>query len=141
MLGINVDREREISARDVMNAERQRRMDAASVGFSVSQEEVPQDRGQLQQSGFPPEERNNGDIVYGYTAPYAEPMEEGTDGFYPPLAPILEWSERVSGDVGLGFYVAREKIPNEGIDAQPYLAPSADRVEAWLDSHGLEQYL
>ena len=137
MLGINVDREREISAQQVMEAEKQRRMDAASVGFSVSQEEVPQDRGQLQQSGFPPEERNNGDIVYGYTAPYAEPIEEGTQPFTPPLQPLKEWGARVgSGEACWSCF--RQKLREEGIDANPYLEPSADRVEAWLDSHPLE---
>ena len=140
MLGINVDREREISAQQVMEAEKQRRMDAASVGFSVSQEEVPQDRGQLQQSGFPPEERNNGDIVYGYTAPYAEPIEEGTQPFTPPLQPLKEWGARV-GIGESGGAAVWQKIREEGIDANPYLEPSADRVEAWLDSHPLEGYL
>jgi len=140
MLGVEMSRELEISARDVMEAEKKRRMDAASVGFSVSQEEVPQDRGQLQQSGFPPEERNNGDIVYGYTAPYAEPIEDGTQPFTPPLQPLQEWGQRV-GIGESGGAAVWQKIREEGITANPYLDPSADRVEAWLDSHPLEGYL
>jgi hypothetical protein len=140
MLGASVDLEIDITAQEVREASDKRMMDAATKGFAVSQERVPQDRGTLQQSGFQPEQRGD-DIVYGYTAPYAEVMEEGSEPFYPPLEPLLEWSKRVSGDVGLGYYVARHKIPKEGIDAQPYLEPSVEAVTDYLNSHGLEEYL
>jgi hypothetical protein len=33
--------------------------------------------------------------------------------------------------------VALEKIPQEGIDENPYLRPAADRMKKWLDNHGL----
>lgn len=123
----------------LLKADKKYRQDAASKGFAFSQEVVPEDRGNLRRSGFPPEIRGDR-VVWGYTAPYAEPMEYGTDPFYPPIQPLLEWSERVTGDTGLGWYVARQKIPEEGIDAQPYLRPSANVAERWLNSHDFTDY-
>jgi hypothetical protein len=137
MFGLEIDGSSNLTGQDVIEAHRKRLKDAADVGFAVSQEEAPQDRGQLQQSGFPPEFRD-GDVVFGYTAPYAEPMEKGTQPFQPPIQPLLEWSRRVSGGESLGWYVATVKIPREGIDAQPYLRPGAERAREWLDTHDLE---
>jgi hypothetical protein len=137
MLGASVERIQEISPDDVMQAHRERLEQAGELGFAISQNEVPVDRGTLKQSGFPPEFRED-DLVFGYTADYAEPMEEGTDPFQPPIQPLLEWSQRVSGGDGLGWYVATQKIPEEGIDAQPYLAPAAERMQTWLDNNGLD---
>jgi len=137
MLGASVERTQEISPEDVMQAHRERLEQAGELGFAISQNEVPVNNSTLKDSGFPPEFRGD-DLVFGYTAPYAEPVEEGTDPFYPPIKPLIEWAERVSGDPGLGYYVARVKIPNEGIDAQPYLDPAAERMETWLDNNGLD---
>jgi len=137
MLGASVERTQEITPDDIMQAHRERLEQAGELGFAISQNEVPVDRGTLKQSGFPPEFRED-DLVFGYTADYAEPMEEGTDPFQPPIQPLLEWSQRVSGDTGLGYYVATQKIPEEGIDSQPYLAPAAERMRTWLDNNGLD---
>ena len=41
-------------------------------------------------------------------------------------------------DPGFGAWVATVKIPQEGMDAQPYLAPAADRMTRWLNNHGLD---
>jgi len=139
MIGIDVSTDINITAEDVRQAERQRRMDAATKGFAVSQELVPEDRGTLRQSGFQPELRGD-DVVYGYEAPYAEPMEFGTAPFTPPLRPLKEWAGRVLGDESLGYPV-QQKIAQEGIDAQPFLRPSAEEANAWLDSHPLGEYL
>lgn len=115
--------------------------DGASVGFAQSQELVPQDRGTLLQSGFPPEETSDGAFRWGYRADYARPMEEGTAPFQPPLQPLLEWSERVTGDKGLGYYVALHKIPEEGIDAQPYIRPGAEKQRKWYDAHDIRNFI
>ncbi len=139
MLGAEVSLDKSITSEGVLQAHRKRLKKAGELGYSVSQEEVPFDEGTLQKTGFQPEWRGN-ELVFGYTSPYARPMEEGTDPFYPPLQPLLEWSERVSGGKGLGFYVARHKIPQEGIDAQPFLSPAAERMEQWLDSHGISEF-
>lgn len=125
----------------IRKAQRKRLEDAMDKGFAKSQELVPQDRGTLLQSGFPPEWVNSETLQWGYRANHALPMERGTVPFYPPIQPLLEWSERVSGGTGLGWYVARHKIPEEGIDAQPYAGPGADAAAKWLKARGIDKYL
>ena len=140
MIGADVKLDKKGNASEALiQADRAYRRDAASKAFAFSQEVVPQDRGTLLQSGFQPEFRGDS-IVWGYTGPQAAPMEYGTDPYYPPVEPLLEWSRRVTGDEGLGWYVARKKIPKEGIDAQPYLRPSAEIAEQWLQSHDFSDY-
>ena len=157
MLESNVTRTVDISAEDVIQAHRERLEDAADLGFAVSQEEVPHERGTLQDSGFPPEWRGD-DIVFGYTARHAEPMEDGTKPYTPPLEPLLRWADRVfspdrNADEVLedldengwhpGIFAhpgaaVWSKIRSEGINAQPYLSPAADRMQGYLDTHGLD---
>jgi hypothetical protein len=138
MLSAEVDASIDVSAEDVLQAHRDRVKKAADLGFAVSQEEVPIDTGELQQSGFPPEFRGD-DVVFGYTARQAAPMEFGTEpGTTPPLEPLQRWAERIGKSRGFGAYVALVKIPQEGIDAQPYLRPSVERMKPWLDNHGLD---
>jgi len=141
MIGVDTTREINLTSSDVREALKERQFDIADRGFAESQERVPQDRGGLQQSGFPPEERAGGRVVFGYTAAYARPIEEGTGPYYPPLEPLIEWAERIGAGPGLGYYVAREKIPEEGIDAQPYLEPAAEKMEDYMRTRGLERYL
>nr|ADE29286.1 hypothetical Zn-finger domain protein [uncultured virus] len=117
--------------------------DGAQAGQNVALEEVPEDRGTLRKSlaQFVPQERD-GSIVYGVGAvPQALPMEYGTDPYQPPIKPLLEWSKRVTGDEGLGWYVATVKIPEEGIDAQPYLRPGAEAQREWLRNHDVSEYI
>ena len=141
MLGVDIDVSKvDKIGEKVKSAQRKRLKDAADKGFSFSQEVVPEDRGTLRQSGFVPEWRGNS-LVWGYTARQAAPMEFGTDPFYPPLQPLLEWSERVSGGKGLGFYVARKKIPSEGVDSQPYVRPGAEVQRRRLKDKSLGDYL
>jgi len=138
MLSAEVDLEVDITSEDVLQAHRERIKEAADLGFSVSQERVPVDTGTLQQSGFPPEFRGE-DVVFGYTADYAEWMEYGTDpGHTPPIEPLKRWAERIGKDPGFGVWVATEKIPAEGVDAQPYLRPAAERMTPFLNNRGLD---
>jgi hypothetical protein len=147
----------EISAQEVIEAHRQRLKDAGDLGFAVSQERVPVDRGTLKTSGFPPEFRGE-DLVFGYTAAHAEPQEEGTQPYTPPLEPLLRWGDRVfspdrTADEVLADLDANgwhpgifthpgaavwSKIRSEGLDPQPYLAPAAERMQGYLDTHGLD---
>jgi len=138
MLEASVDLEVDVTAEDVYQAHRERVKQASQLGFSVSQERVPVDTGTLQQSGFPPEFREE-DVVFGYTARQAAPMEYGTEpGTTPPIEPLARWAERIGKSRGFGIWVATQKIPQEGIDAQPYLRPAAERMKPWLDNHGLD---
>jgi hypothetical protein len=139
MLAAEVDLNVDITTADILEAHRERLKKAGEIGFAVSQEEVPVDTGTLQQSGFGPEFRGEDEMVIGYTAGHALPMEKGTDpGHYPPVQPLVEWAQRIGKDAGFGYYVARTKIPEEGVDPHPYLEPAAERMEAWLDNHGLD---
>lgn len=141
---LSVDITEEISrdvAPKIRAAQRQRIKDAMDAGFARSQELVPQARGTLLQSGFPPEWDNAGNLRWGYRAAHAWPMEKGTEPFQPPIQPLLEWSERVTGSPGLGWYVATEKIPNDGIDAQPYARPGVEKTKKYLQSNSFAEYL
>jgi hypothetical protein len=140
-LGLSTEHTSKGASEKIRTAQRQRVKDAMDAGFARSQELVPQDRGTLLQSGFPPEWDNAGTLRWGYAAAHAWPMEKGTEPFQPPVQPLLEWSERVTGDQGLGWYVATEKIPTEGIDAQPYAQPGADKTRKWLESNSFADYL
>lgn len=138
MLNAEVNARIDVSAEDVVQAHRKRVKDAADLGFAVSQEEVPVDRGTLKGSGFPPEFRGD-DVVFGYTADHAGSMEDGTPpGSYPPIEPLERWGERIGKGADFGRWVAEVKIPEEGITAQPYLKPAAKRMRPWLDNHGLD---
>jgi hypothetical protein len=137
MLSAEVDATIDVSAADVLEAHRDRMKKAAELGFAVSQEEVPVDTGKLKQSGFSPEFRGE-NVVFGYTADHADDMEFGTDPYHPDAEPLVRWAQRIGKSKGFGYYVANVKIPEEGISAQPYLRPAAERMKPWLDNHGLD---
>jgi len=138
MLAAEVDLTVDITAADVLEAHRDRLRRAGELGFAVSQEEVPVDTGTLKQSGFGPEFRGDS-MVIGYAGRQAAPMEFGTDpGHRPPVEPLVRWAQRIGKDAGFGYYVALQKIPEEGVDAQPYLAPAAERMRAFLNNRGLD---
>lgn len=117
--------------------------DGADKGHAVALDKVPVDRGTLQQAlaSYPPT-WVDGSLRWGVQdTPHARPMEFGTGPYYPPLEPLLEWSERVTGSKGLGYYVARVKIPTEGIDAQPYARPGRDAQKSYYSSHSVSDYI
>jgi len=141
MLGIDVESERvENVGGKIKKAHRKRLEDAMSRGFSFSQEQAPEDRGTLRQSGFPPEWTSDGTIRWGYTAPYSRPVEFGSEPHAAPIQPILEWAERVTGDRGFGYYV-HQKIKEQGTPAQPFARPGREVTKRYLDSHGMSDYL
>lgn len=143
MIGVSVSRDRFTSnlGKKVAQAQRQRLEDAMGRGHSFSSEVVPEDRGQLRQSMFVPEWRGDS-LEYGATARQAAPMEFGTEpGHRPPTAPLVEWAERVADDPGLGHYLAKVKIPRDGVDAQPYLRPGLNVAERHIQNNSLGDYL
>jgi hypothetical protein len=157
MLNAEVSQEINVSAEDVVEAHRERLKSAGELLFAVSQEKVPHDRGTLQDSGFGPEFRGN-DVIVGYTAAHARPMEEGTGPFTPPLEPLLRWGDRNFSTDRTADEVLEDldengwhpgifshpgaavwsKIRSKGLDPHPYLAPAAERAEEWLNNHGLD---
>lgn len=114
--------------------------DGAQAGFNFAFEVMPEDRGTLRASMFEPEWDNNGNLRYGARANHAAAMEFGTKPFWPPISPLIEWAERVSGDKSLGFYV-QWKIAQEGIRAQPYLRPGARKQEQWYKARDVRNYI
>jgi hypothetical protein len=78
-------------------------------------------------------------MVIGYTGEQAAPMEFGTGpGNTPPVEPLKRWAQRIGKDPGFGVWVATKKIPREGVNAQPYLSPAAERMKAWIKNRGLD---
>lgn len=139
MMGAGIDTTIDRLPLDMDDAQRQRLLDSADVGFAVSQEAVPQDRGTLRQSALEPQV-HNGDIIWGYTQPYADDVEFGTQPYTPPLEDLEAWGERVQGSKEFGRKVWA-KIREEGQSAQPYVRPGIDRQKEWLKSHGIEEYI
>lgn len=123
----------------IRRAQRSRLQDAMARGFAESQELVPEDRGTLRMSGFKP--TWDGDSIrYGYQSRHAGPMEYGTEAYWAPIQPLKEWADRVVGDPSFGYYV-QWKIAQEGIEAHPFLRPSADSVKQWLQNNTFGEYL
>ena len=117
-------------------------LDGAQKGQNFAMEVVPEDRSNLRMSmaQFTPEVRG-GNVIWGVgDQPHARPIEFGTEPFWPPIAPLVEWAKRVSGDQSLGYYV-QWKIAQEGIDEQPYLRPGAEVQKEWYKSHDPSEYI
>lgn len=114
--------------------------DGAQKGYNFSQEVVPEDRSTLRMSGYEPEWTQDGAIKWGYRSDHAAPMEFGTDPYWPPIKPLIEWGQRVAGSKSLGFYV-QWKIAQEGIDAQPFMRPGAEVQEQWYDARDVREYI
>ena len=141
-LGVDTDSIDDVSGKITSGVENYL-IDGAQFGQNIAMEEVPEDRSQLRMSmaQFVPEVRD-GSVVWGVSdQPHALPIEEGTEPFNPPVKPLLEWSRRVTGDEGLGWYVATVKIPEEGIDEQPYLRPAAEAQADWYARHDIDGYI
>ena len=140
-LGVSLDGIEDIGPKVRAGVERFM-LDGAQAGQNRAMEEVPEDRGNLRQSmaQFVPEVRD-GDVVWGVGGqPHALPMEYGTDPFWPPIQPLIEWARRQGEDTGLAYYV-QWKIAQEGIDAQPFAEPGAKAAKEWLGTHGLADYI
>jgi hypothetical protein len=142
MISIDVDVDLEAEIGHKVNEGVMKYLEAgADRGFAEATERAPVDRGELLRNMFTPERKMN-QIQWGVRdTPYARPMEEGTAPFHPPLEPLLEWSQRVTGEKGLGYYVALHKIPTEGITAQPYIEPGVRSQVSWYDSHSAKKYI
>lgn len=139
VISVSVKASRKDASGAVARAFRQYLKDGADSGFAESQQRVSVDRGTLLQSGFPPEW--DGDTLrWGYRANHAWAMEEGTDPFWPPAQPLVEWADRVLGDPGLG-YAVQHTIAKYGLDAQPYARPGAEKQAAWYRAMPFERYL
>lgn len=107
--------------------------DAADECFAISQDLVPVDHGMLKKSGHVVREFLHKYVVYD--SPEAPWNEFGTDPHMPPEAPILAWTKRNAGKLGISkkdvkrvTWAIRAKIAKEGTDPQPYLRPAFSDV-------------
>ena len=117
-------------------------LDGAQQGQNRAMEEVPEDRSNLRMSmaQFVPEVRGN-EVVWGVgDQPHALPMEFGTDAYWPPIRPLIEWANRIGMGESFGYYV-QWKIAQEGIDEQPYLRPGAEAQAAWYSRKNVNDYI
>lgn len=141
MIGVNVsaDSMRGLSS-DVSRAVRLGLLDAADKGFQESQQEAPVGATSgLKMSGVQPVRRGDS-IVWGYTAPYAEYVEMGTEPHWPPIDPLLLWARRVLSDEGAG-YAVQAKIADEGTDPQPYVRQGVEAMRDHLEQTGLKGFI
>lgn len=69
-------------------------------------------------------------IEVGTNLDYAEPIEKGTDPFFPPPSELRGWARRVLGDADLAFPVARS-ISETGIEAREYLLDAMEDNLEW----------
>jgi len=118
-------------------------MDMSTVGFNRSQEIIADeasDTGQLLRSGIPPERLDDGSVVWGYQAPYAEPVDEGQEPHWPPIEPIKGWARRVLGDESAAWAVAA-KIAEEGTEPIDFTGRSVQKMNDWARSRDLADYV
>lgn len=132
MLEADVTSESTDYAEEVIEAEQGRQMDAATAGFAVMLELMPEDRGGLSGEALEPTVRGE-KIVYGVGGgvPYAKAQEFGTPPYTPPIQPLLEWGERQLGSRDAGAAVW-QKIREEGIEEKSFLRDSLDAAEEVL---------
>ena len=112
--------------------------DVADEVFSISQDLVPVDSGQLKKSGKI--ERNWLEKRVIYDSPQAIWNEFGTEAHMPPEEPIIQWVRRNAGLFSISSRsqkavkkVAnsiRWKIAKHGTKPQPVLRPAFDDTEA-----------
>lgn len=126
------------TAQAVEDGTRETLLDAADRGFRVSQEHVPHGASStLAQSGFEPQEQQDGSVIWGYRAEYARYVEDGTRAHWAPIEPLKLWARRVLGDEQAAWAVQR-KIAEEGTDPQPYVKRGVQAMRTYLRAHGLK---
>lgn len=112
--------------------------DAADRGFAVSQEKVPDGAtSTLRQSGFEPTELDDGSVIWGYRASYAQYVEEGTRPHWAPIEPLKLWAQRVLGNERAAWAV-QQKIADEGTEGQGFVAAGVQAMKLRLQTKGLK---
>jgi hypothetical protein len=92
-------------------------------------------------SGVPPKALSDGSVVWGYNAPYAEDVEEGTPPHWiEDIEPLKGWARRVLGDEQLAYPV-RRSIAKFGTKPQPYAEPGVDTMKMAIKNSELKPFL
>jgi len=121
-------------------AQRKRLLDGADKALAVSQQIVPEDRGQLRQSAFGPKVMPDGTVRWGYAGPsYIRAQEFGTEPYWPPAKPLVEWAERIGKDPGFG-YAVQAIIADKGIKEKRFARAGRDAQKRFYKSRSLQEY-
>lgn len=95
---------------------------------------APVDRGRLRSSLTSVVQQVGQTLVQlevGTNVDQAEPIERGTDPFFPPPSELRGWARRVLGDESAAWPVAKS-ISETGISEQPYLGPAFEENLTWV---------
>jgi hypothetical protein len=112
-------------------------VDAAIRGFERSQEAVPVDTGELQDSGELVVEETAGKVVFGYTADHAIPVEDGTEPH--PITPDEADALVFEGDDGEPVFA--DSVDHPGTEPQPFMRPGFEAMVRELRQRGLSPYI
>ena len=114
-------------------------LDVAQAGQNAALETIHDeatDTGQLSKSAFGPERQPDGSVTFGWSAGYAEYVNDGTRPHWPPIGPLLGWARRVLGDESAAYAVQR-KIAQEGTEGVGFIRDAMDAMRAYAASHDL----
>lgn len=139
VVSVEIDLNNRKPTKAVLKAHRKRLQDSAAKGSAVGQEHAPEDRGQLRQNRIDPEWRGD-TLVWGWDSPYAAAQNDGTEPFWAPAKPLVEWAERHGKDPGFGYYV-QWKIAQEGIEPKLFAQEGAQAQKRWLQTNGFGDYI
>jgi hypothetical protein len=121
-------------------------LDVAQAGFNKSQDVIldeATDTGQLERSGFAPRRRDDGTVVYGWSADYAAAVDQGTVPHWPPIKPLLGWVRRVFGVDGSRKWAAakgvQQKIAEEGTAPVGFVEHGLEAARAKARERGLDK--
>jgi hypothetical protein len=112
-------------------------VDAAIRGFERSQETVPIDTGELQDSGELVVEKTPGEVTFRYSADHAIPVEGGTEPH--PITPDEADALVFEGDDGEPVFTT--SVDHPGTDPQPYMQPGFEAMARELRQRGLSPYI
>jgi len=121
----------------VRDGVRQAMRDAADTGFSVAWDEAPSGAtNTLKHSGVQPTWQGENTLVWGFTAPYADDVEFGTDPHIADLDALRVWARRVLGSEAAAGAVWR-KIAAEGTPAQRFAKEGVEEQRRVLEQEGI----
>lgn len=126
-------------ARDGMRA-------AVEAGFELSQDLVPEDTGELKESGKITDEQGRDlqgrftsgmTATFRYTADHAALVESGTEPH--PIEPVN--AEYLAFEVEGGETVFTKHVDHPGTDPQPYVEPGFEEMSRQLRQRGLSPHI
>lgn len=119
-------------------------LDVGQTGFRKSQDVILDkrtDTGQLERSGFRPQRRDDGTLIYGWSADYAAAVDQGSTPHWAPIKPLLGWVRRVFGVSGSEQWAAakgvQRKIAREGTEGVEFIDKGLEAARAFARQRDL----